>query len=129
MAIDFFNVLIQHSDVSGTKSHILKPITWVMGIIIGALVYLAPKPSTPSYILIGLGVLLILAFFLGGYTYFYCLRENPDALRSESYVISKMAIERGLVGDSSLGRLISNKNASQKQDLEITGTEEAQQHE
>lgn len=29
--------------------------------------------------------------------------HNPDALRSESYSLSKMAIERGLVGDSISG--------------------------
>jgi hypothetical protein len=33
----------------------------------------------------------------------FCLLKDPDALRSERYVLHKMAIEHGIYGDSRIG--------------------------
>ena len=41
--------------------------------------------------------------YLGAYV--YCLVTDRDALRSETYTIQKMAIEKGFVGDSLTGVL------------------------
>lgn len=41
--------------------------------------------------------------YLGAYI--YCLATDKDALRSETYTIQKMAIEKGFVGDSLIGVL------------------------
>ena len=45
----------------------------------------------------GLTMVLYMAIFV------FCIRKDPDMLRSETYSIQKLAIERGLVGDSTAG--------------------------
>lgn len=59
--------------------------------------------GAPTWLLIavGVGLALTMLTFLGAYI--YLLIKLPDALRSESYSLSKMAIEKGLVGDNLLG--------------------------
>lgn len=45
--------------------------------------------------------MLVLLVFLGAYI--YLLLRDPDALRSEEFSLNKMALEKGLVGDSTHG--------------------------
>ncbi|HTL73204.1 MAG TPA: hypothetical protein VL863_07860, partial [bacterium] len=45
--------------------------------------------------------------------YIFLLKREPDALRSESFALSKMAIERGLVGDSQHELAKPSNNKSQ----------------
>lgn len=40
---------------------------------------------------------------LGSYIYF--MRRDPDALRSESYSLQKLAIEKGIFGDNLVGMI------------------------
>jgi hypothetical protein len=42
--------------------------------------------------------------------YLYCLFNDRDALRSETYSIQKMAIEKGFVGDDLSGELEVKRN-------------------
>jgi hypothetical protein len=44
---------------------------------------------------------LIIGFFL--YCYFFCLKTNPDLIRSEKFVTDKLLIERGIIGDDIKG--------------------------
>lgn len=46
-------------------------------------------------------LILVLLLFLSSYVYF--MRTNPDALRSEQFSLSKLAIEKGLIGDTLSG--------------------------
>ena len=48
---------------------------------------------------------IVLAVFIFGFI--YLLFKNPDALRSEHYSLSKLAMEKGLLGDSVRGLLES----------------------
>jgi hypothetical protein len=56
-----------------------------------------------SWLLIGLGVSAasIVVIYLG--SYIFLLFVDRDALRSESYTLSKLAIVKGLVGDNISG--------------------------
>lgn len=91
---------------SGKKSTTLQPIVLVVGILISALIgsFLFKAPSW-VYICILVFVFIVLGLFV--YSYDYFMRNNPDALRSEKFQITKLAIERGLVGDDSLSTPIS----------------------
>ena len=44
---------------------------------------------------------LTILIYLGSYIYFAL--KNPDALRSEKFTLSKIAIEKNLIGDSNVG--------------------------
>ncbi len=54
----------------------------------------------------GLTMVLYMAIFV------FCIRKDPDMLRSETYSIQKLAIERGLVGDSTAGIVKLEDNIS-----------------
>jgi len=63
----------------------------------------APSWNPPGWLLVLLGVLLTLSvsLYLGSYVYFAL--TSPDALRSERFTLSKMALEKNLIGDSRAG--------------------------
>lgn len=56
-------------------------------------------------------VCLVTAIYLGAYIYF--MFKNPDALRSETFTLRKMAIEKSLHGDDLTG-LTSQKGGDQR---------------
>ncbi len=57
----------------------------------------------PTWLVDVTGCFLVLFGLLLAYAYLYFMHKQPDVLRSEHFHLSKMAIERGLVGDSSHG--------------------------
>lgn len=50
---------------------------------------------------------LTVVLYLG--TYAYCLIKDKDALRSETYSIQRLALEKGVLGDSTSGILRSTQ--------------------
>jgi len=74
---------------------------------------------------IGISFATVLAVFLGAYV--YLLLKQPDALRSEQFTLSKLAIEKGMVGDSVAGmhdpRVINERRA----DLVAINSEDSDQ--
>jgi hypothetical protein len=50
-------------------------------------------------------ILTASGFLLYIAAYGYCLVNDRDALRSETYSIQKLAIEKGYIGDSTVGIL------------------------
>jgi hypothetical protein len=82
----------------------------------------------PVWLIILLAVILVFAFILFFIAYGYCLIKDRDALRSETYSIQKMAIERGIIGDSSTGYVqVNNSQPSTQQALLMKPQEEAQE--
>jgi hypothetical protein len=57
-------------------------------------------------ILAAFGVVFVLAFTSA---YFFLMIKNPDALRSEKFQLSKIAIERSMIGDNITGFLEPEK--------------------
>ncbi|MFC1224558.1 hypothetical protein ACFE6N_12160 [Pedobacter sp. BG31] len=104
MALPFFQLLAQQSDASGSRSTILKSLTWFLAllfILLGA----AMTAKADSYITIFIIVLISITSFVFLSAFVYCLFTDKDALRSESYSIKKMQIEKGIIGDSTTGIL------------------------
>ena len=51
--------------------------------------------------MLGIFSAIAILVYLASYTYFAL--ADPDALRSESYSLQKLAIKKGFVGDSTIG--------------------------
>jgi len=85
-----------------SRSDVLKPLAWLVGILATATIAaLFSRP--PDWVLVALVVALLGSTILYGMAYVFCLFADRDALRSEKYSLHKMAIEHGLIGDSSSG--------------------------
>lgn len=85
------------------KSNALSPLLWLIGLTLianlaSALIISAPKLL--SYVLVAGLIIELIAVFVA---YFYFMQKNPDCLRSETYALSKIAIEQGRIGDNNSG--------------------------
>jgi hypothetical protein len=94
--------LLQRSDIGQSRTSALNPLQWLMVILSGGLVAaLIVKAS--MWVLIVLIALVVSGCIFLLCCYWYFMKNNPDALRSEKFLFSKMALERGLIGDSLVG--------------------------
>lgn len=98
MSITGIRELLSRSDASGSKSTILKPLTWFLALIIGGILTLL-KFGSPIWLTIMLAVI----FCLGVAVFFFVYIYYRDSLRSEKFTIQKLAIEKGIMGDDVTG--------------------------
>jgi hypothetical protein len=101
--LQFASILKEQMNAALSRSDILRPLTWLVGLFLFATIGLVAS-AAPQWMLIGAGSVLGATVLLYLGAYIYCLICNPDALRSERYSIQKMAIEHGLLGDSDAGQ-------------------------
>jgi hypothetical protein len=100
---DWVNSFLQQATKTGSRSTVLRPLAWFIGICVTATIGAGEARASGWIIALfaifaGLGMLL----YLGAYV--YCLLGNKeDLLRSEKYSIQKLAIEKGFFGDSTSG--------------------------
>jgi hypothetical protein len=88
--------------VSGSKSTVLNPLGWLVGLtLVGSIS--AQSLRSPPWFADTLGVLCILSIISYMVSYFYFAKTDKDALRSEKYSIQKLAIQKGFVGDDQTG--------------------------
>lgn len=82
----------------------LRPLGWLLGLLLAGLVS-GIDFKAPTWVVIFLAVFvgITVVLYLGAFV--YCMIHDRDALRSERYSIQKLAIEKGYVGDSSVGLL------------------------
>lgn len=99
---ELFKMYSQHAVARESRSTVLQPLVWLIPILTPSLV-LSGIYGIPFWIQLflacSLGLILIL--FIGSYIYF--IKSDPDYLRSERFSLSKMAIERNILGDSKVG--------------------------
>lgn len=107
--LQILKAFLQQATASGSRSTVLKDLLWVIGIVISAIL-IASKFGLPIPLITALFVIfcLLIAIFL--FSYIFCLVKNPDWLRSEKFSIEKMAIEKGFVGDSTVGVITESRN-------------------
>jgi hypothetical protein len=86
--------------VGGGRASAITPVQWVIALLIAGL---AGSYRLPSWMTVLLGVLL--AWMVGFFCVIYCvwMKISPDALRSESYLLGRQAIDRGFLGDDASG--------------------------
>ena len=126
MAINIIKELLHKSDASGSRSTILKPLTWFISVIIVGIVLLL-KFESPNWLIIMFSIIMGLSILVFFFAYVYCLFTDKDAIRSEKYSIQKLAIEKGLYGDNVSGIFVDNQLATSKETLEISNSEEGQE--
>jgi Na+/pantothenate symporter len=126
MAVNLIRELFQQSDSSGSRSTVLKPLTWFISLIIGGIILLL-KVNSPQFLISLLSIILTCTILIFLFAYVYCLFTDKDAIRSEKYSIQKMAIEKGLYGDSNTGLLPSDRQRANFSQIEISNSEDIQE--
>lgn len=102
MPIEALRALLQHSQIGQARSSVLNPLQWMLVILVGGIIS-ARLAQAPEWVTLMLGGLIVVVAILACAFYAYFALTNPDALRSEHYSLSKLAIEHGLIGDSLTG--------------------------
>lgn len=111
-SIELIRSLFQQASAQGSKSTALNPLGWAFATVLSALIGAHVASATESVTtLLSIFASLILAVFLFAYIYF--MLKKPDYLRSEKFTLSKMAIERSVVGDSLKGFVEMSPSDSQ----------------
>ena len=101
--IQLIKAFLEQATAQGSRSTVLRPLAWLVAICAGASLA-AVEFHAPTWIIVLFGVSagLGIALYLG--SYIYCLATGKeDLLRSETYSMQKLAIEKGFVGDSLAG--------------------------
>ncbi len=122
--MDILRELFHSTDASGSRSTILKPVTWMISVLLSGDVLLV-KIGAPEWLIFMVSGFILLVFLLFMFAYVYCLFTDKDAIRSEKYSIQKMAIEKGVFGDNVAG-IVQMNVLPQNGSREINGSEEEQ---
>ncbi|MEQ1322125.1 hypothetical protein [Acinetobacter soli] len=100
--MDYIKQIFQHAQSYGSKSSILSILLWIIFGVIGPMIL--ASIFAPQWVAILLAVILVSFLVLFAYTYLRCLHTgDTDSLRSEKFVISKMAIAKQSSSDSETG--------------------------
>jgi hypothetical protein len=102
MELPILTQLISKAYQSGYRSTILRPIYGLSALTISAIAIFA-KVNVATWIINGLAIVLFVIIGVAVFSYLYCLVKDRSALRTESYSLSKLAIERGIYGDDKVG--------------------------
>ena len=116
MALTGIKELFERSDASGSKSTILKPLTWFLSVLIGGIILII-RIEAPLWLIIFFASIILTTMILFFFAYIYCLFKDRDALRSEKYSIQKLALEKGIYGDNLSGILSESKNFKHNTDV------------
>jgi hypothetical protein len=100
--LNMMAAFFQKATAHGSRSTVLKPLAWLIGLCVTATLG-ALKWSAPVWLLVTLSVCLTMSITLYLGAYIYCLYRNADLLRTETYLIQQLAIQKGLLGDSVVG--------------------------
>lgn len=90
-----------------SRTTVLQPLQWMLGLCLLATVG-ALREGADKWLLVGLVFFdtIAVALFVG--SYIYLLPRDRDALRSERFALQKLAIEKGLQGDTLRGIELGN---------------------
>jgi len=101
-SVQAIQAFLQAATARGSKSTAMQPLAWLIGILVSGLICGAVWDA-PNWLLVTLLVFLGCAVmvYLVGFSLFGFY--NPDALRSERFHLSKLAIEKNLIGDNIAG--------------------------
>jgi hypothetical protein len=108
--VEILSAFLQQASAKGTKATVLKPLGWIIAILIAATIGSASLSSS-KWILTMFAIFVGITILLYLFTYLFCLFTDKDSLRSETYSIQKLAIQKGLIGDNMSG-IISGEATS-----------------
>ena len=87
--------------VSGSRSTVLAPLNLLLTVLLPSTI--VASVWSPAWIATVLVVSSVVVLLLYRFAYTFCLFQDKDALRSESYSLEKLRMDRGLLGDSTSG--------------------------
>src|SRR5258708_5853511 len=99
---EYFTSLLQQAKIGYSRTSALNPVQWIFVISTGGLLASLGFHG-PSWVLILFGSFAALTLLLFGIGFIFFVFKDPDALRSERYSLSKLAIKKGLIGDDIKG--------------------------
>lgn len=114
-----FKPLFNLAQIGQSRTSITNPLQWTLAILVIAIV-LFSLVHVPAIVTTIMLICFAIAFLLFIYAYLFCMHTNPDVLRSENYHLSKMAIERGMLGDSLKG-VVENREGERPEPKLIEG--------
>ena len=108
--------LLHRASAQGSRSSVLGPLIWTVAVLMATLVGLT-FDHPPTWLLIFVAVLAGLSILGILVAFAYFARTDPDALRSERFLLTKLALEksRSVKGDHLTGlvqAIISEQQAS-----------------
>lgn len=101
-----------------SKSTALSPILWMLGVFFtgtGSLYWITGKEVVLYF---GFAIIVIILIF-ALYAYNHFMKTDPDCLRSEKFKLSKMAMEKGHIGDNTQKLQTRQQALSTKQEQEV----------
>lgn len=94
---------LEQATAQGSRSTALRPLGWLMSICVAAVIS-AIWVVAPAWVTILFAIFAVLTITMYLASYGYCLfTGKSDLLRSESYSIQRLAIEKGMIGDNKAG--------------------------
>jgi uncharacterized membrane protein len=100
--------LFEQAITTGYRSTVLNPLNWLISILTtgGICSYHFGVPIWVTTTFFGFDIMAIIIYL---FAYIYLMFKDKDALRSEKYSIQKLAIEKGIYGDSVHGILTNDE--------------------
>lgn len=117
--MDYLKHILQHAKSFGSRSSILSVLAWIFGTLFFSIT-LAGVLKAETWLLIAMFLLLVVVLISILVAFFYCLfTGNTDILRSEKFVIEKLAIEKQVASDSVTGtQTITHNNTNHVNSIE-----------
>jgi hypothetical protein len=106
--IELIQSFLQQATAQGARSTALSPLGWLTAIISSAL-FGSFVSHAPMWAIVTLTAALVMCVIMYFVAYIFFMMKNPDALRSERFTLSKLALERSVKGDSIAGFLDVDK--------------------
>lgn len=94
--------MLSSADARGRRSTALTDLRWALAALLVAFIVAAGVGTVP-WVVTFLAICTAATLIALLVSHFLFVRDDPDLLRSESFTLRKMEIERGLLGDSRVG--------------------------
>ena len=108
---NLIKMFLEQATAKGSRSTVLKPLYMMMAVCIAG-IFATFHFSFPVWCSYLFAFFIVLTMSLYLFSYIYCLYKHPDALRSETYSIQKLAIQKGFVGDDQTGLVSVQRNVA-----------------
>jgi hypothetical protein len=105
--IQLLRTFVDTATAMGSRSSILAPLQWLTAILGSTTIGCAYAKAPGLSWALGISTLVAAGFLLGAYIWFGL--KNPDSLRSEKFMLSKMAMEKGYLGDDRAGLVLPRR--------------------
>lgn len=118
---ELLKTIFQMGESRVVRSTALQPLLWLTALLAAAFVGSLMRDPMPNWARVLLAVLFVGCVLLVMGVYCRFAVKDPDALRSERYVLRKMEIEQAAIGDSMRGKIEAKEVVDEPPRLEPGG--------